>query len=304
MDGKGFQGGFPARGLTRAQRREALAVLWGRSEGEIEGRDRAWCGRVGAVRTARAKGRFPTVDAGSAALPVLMAAKCKGCGRTFNALSGTPLSGLHHMIRGSLAKGETVRASAARCGGVSTSFRWRHRSKRFGGAQGIVEADENVLESRKGARGLRTQGTAAGRHSHGGGPERDDGQRCAAQAMRRRSRLLSPGGREGRPAGLRRWRELPTLRRRARGEPRSAQPLDGGTGSGRSACADGEQPPQPVEASCVPAAASPPAIWTTLSCHLVGLPPAPMTGPVSITRCAYNSRIEPKVNLIPAVPGG
>ena len=38
--------------------------------------------------------------------------------------------------------------------------------------------------------------------------------------------------------------ELPTLRRRARGEPRSTQPLDGGTGSGRSACADGEQPPQ------------------------------------------------------------
>ena len=32
----------------------------------------------------------------------------------------------------------------------------------------------------------------------------------------------------------------------ARGEPRNIQPLNGETGSGRSACADGEQPPQPV----------------------------------------------------------
>ena len=46
--------------------------------------------------------------------------QCKGCGRTFNALTGTPLSGLHHKERwlsfgASLAKGETVKASAARC---------------------------------------------------------------------------------------------------------------------------------------------------------------------------------------------
>ena len=43
--------------------------------------------------------------------------QCKGCGRTFNALTGTPLSGLHHKERwlsfgASLAKGETVKASA------------------------------------------------------------------------------------------------------------------------------------------------------------------------------------------------
>ena len=43
MDGKGFQVWLSAaRGLTRAQRREALAVLSGRSEGEasaaLEGR--------------------------------------------------------------------------------------------------------------------------------------------------------------------------------------------------------------------------------------------------------------------------
>ena len=88
----------------------------------------------------------------------------------------------------------------------------------------------------------------AGTGSHGGGPERNDGQRGAAQGRCGGAHgCPRPGGREGRPAGLRRWRELPPLRRRARGEPRSTQPLDGGTGSGRSACADGEQPPQPVE---------------------------------------------------------
>ena len=63
MDGKGFQVWLSAaRGLTRAQRREALAVLSGRSEGEASkaaielGVDRA-----GAIRTARAKGRFRAV---------------------------------------------------------------------------------------------------------------------------------------------------------------------------------------------------------------------------------------------------
>ena len=72
--------------------------------------------------------------------------QCKGCGRTFNALSGTPLSGLHHKERwlsfgASLEKGETVKASAARSDSEVL--------------KGIVEADETyVLESRKGARGL------------------------------------------------------------------------------------------------------------------------------------------------------
>ena len=47
--------------------------------------------------------------------------QCKGCGRTFNALTGTPLSGLHHKERwlsfgASLAKGgdgEGLRRRAA-----------------------------------------------------------------------------------------------------------------------------------------------------------------------------------------------
>ncbi len=288
MDGKGFQVWLSAaRGLTRVQRHEALAVLSGRSEGEAskaaielgvdEARRCPHCASEGAVSRGMARG--------------LRRYQCKGCGRTFNALTGTPLSGLHHKERwlsfgASLAEGETVKASAARCDvAVSTAFRWRHRFLAAARSdsevlKGIVEADETyVLESRKGARGL--QGTAAGRREEarplarqvpvlGGGPERDDGERGAAQGRRGGAHGCSrPGGREGRPAGLRRWRELSTLRRRARGEPRSTQPLDGGTGSGRSACADGEQPPQPVEGL----AASPPRHRHPLSGQLPELVP-------------------------------
>ncbi len=57
----------------------------------------------------------------------------KRCGKTFNALSGTALSGLHHKQRWlalgrSLVGREAVRRSAQRCGvAVTTAFRWRHR---------------------------------------------------------------------------------------------------------------------------------------------------------------------------------
>ena len=163
MDGKGFQVWLSAaRGLTRVQRHEALAVLSGRSEGAAskaaielgvdEARRCPHCSSEGAVSRGMARG--------------LRRYQCKGCGRTFNALSGTPLSGLHHKERwlsfgASLAEGETVKASAARCDvAVSTAFRWRHRFLAAARSdsevlKGIVEADETyVLESRKGARGL------------------------------------------------------------------------------------------------------------------------------------------------------
>ena len=298
MDGKGFQVWLSAaRGLTRAQRREALAVLSGRSEGEAskaaielgvdEARRCPHCASEGAVSRGMARG--------------LRRYQCKGCGRTFNALSGTPLSGLHHKERwlsfgASLAKGETVKASAARCDvAVSTAFRWRHRFLAAARSdsevlKGIVEAGRDLRPGEpEGRARAGAHGTAAGRQgeearplaragtgSHGGGPERNDGQRGAAQGRCGGAHgCPRPGGREGRPAGLRRRRELPTVRRRARGEPRSTQPLDGGTGSGRSACADGEQPPQPVEG--LPA--SPPRHRHPLSgqlpelFHLVGLAP-------------------------------
>ena len=266
MDVKGFQAWLSAAsGLTRAQRREALAVLSGRSEGEAskaaielgvdEARRCPHCAREWAVSRGMARG---------------LRYQCKGCGRTFNALTGTPLSGLHHKERwlsfgASLAKGETVKASAARCdvahsAGV-TGF-WRRRgairrylrgswkrtrptSWRAGRVRAGLDARHGGGAERRRSAASRAsrcrfswRRTAAGRRS----------ARCCPGSMRRRSRLPPrSGGREGRPAGLRRWRELPTLRRRARGEPRNTQPLDGGTGSRRSACADGEQPPQPVE---------------------------------------------------------
>ena len=232
-----------ARGLTRAQRREALAVLSGRSEGEAskaaielgvdEARRCPHCASEGAVSRGMARG--------------LRRYQCKGCGRTFNALSGTPLSGLHHKERwlsfgASLAKGETVKASAARCDvAVSTAFRWRHRFLAAARSdsevlKGIVEADETyVLESRKGARGLGRKARRRGGKAKKRGLSREqvpvlmaaDRSGTTVSAVLPRvdaaalAAALDPGGREGRPAGLRRWRELPTLRRRARGEPRT-----------------------------------------------------------------------------------
>ena len=91
---------------------------------------------------------------------------CKGCSKTSNALTGTPLARLRHKDRwaefaASLSDGDTVKVSAQRCGVAgSTAFRWRHRFLRAvtGGTvklQGIVEADETfVLLSRKGERNL------------------------------------------------------------------------------------------------------------------------------------------------------
>ena len=105
MDVKGFQVWLSAaRGLTRAQRREALAVLSGRSEGEAskaaielgvdEARRCPHCAREGAVSRGMARG--------------LRRYQCKGCGRTFNALSGT-----------------RCRACTTRNAGCRSGRRWR-----------------------------------------------------------------------------------------------------------------------------------------------------------------------------------
>ncbi len=58
--------------------------------------------------------------------------RCKGCGRTFGAFTGTPFQGLRRpsawmVFADSLARGDSVRLSATRCGvAPSTAFRWRH----------------------------------------------------------------------------------------------------------------------------------------------------------------------------------
>ncbi len=110
------------------------------------------CGAGGAVSRGKARG--------------LRRFRCKDCGKTFGALTGTALSGLHHKERwlgfgASLAEGGTIKESAERCGiAPSTAHCWRHRflaavRQAPDRLAGIVEADESfVLESRKGARKL------------------------------------------------------------------------------------------------------------------------------------------------------
>ena len=163
MDQKRFRDRFShVDDLTPAQRQEVTAALSGRPEGEDslaaielgvdEERHCPHCGSGGAVSRGKARG--------------LQRYRCKACGKTFGALTSTPLSGLHHKDRWlsfgeALAKGETIRESAERCGiAPSTAFRWRHRfleavRQAPDRLAGIVEADEIfVLESRKGERKL------------------------------------------------------------------------------------------------------------------------------------------------------
>ena len=92
--------------------------------------------------------------------------RCKACGKTFNALTGTPMARLRHRERwldfaDCLRDQDTVKGAAVACGvAKTTAFRWRHRflgAATAGAAalSGIVEADETFfLFSRKGERHL------------------------------------------------------------------------------------------------------------------------------------------------------
>ena len=91
--------------------------------------------------------------------------KCRACGRTFNALTGTPLAQLRQrekwLIQArALDDGLSVRGAAAQMGvHRTTAFRWRHRflklpaRVRASALGGIAEADETyTLRSYKGQR--------------------------------------------------------------------------------------------------------------------------------------------------------
>ena len=146
--------------LSEAQTTEVGEVLAGRPAGEASvgaiemgvGEDRSCphCGASGAVANGKARG--------------MQRYLCRSCNRTFGAVTGTSLSGLHHKNLGltfaeCLANGDTVAVAAKRCGiALSTAFRWRHRflagirttSEKL---TGIVESDDTFfLESRKGDR--------------------------------------------------------------------------------------------------------------------------------------------------------
>ena len=93
--------------------------------------------------------------------------RCQACGKTSNALTGTPLAHLRHREQWlryaqALIEGVSVREAAQRCGvATNTAFRWRHRflagacSHRAAHEGGIVEADETFFrQSCKGQRHL------------------------------------------------------------------------------------------------------------------------------------------------------
>lgn len=106
--------------------------------------------------------------------------RCKDCGRTFNALTGSSLARLRKREQWAgyaqaLIEGVSVREAARRCGvDKNTAFLWRHRFLRAASEHraehetGIVEADETFfLESFKGQRDLprlaRRRGGVAGK---------------------------------------------------------------------------------------------------------------------------------------------
>jgi transposase-like protein len=89
--------------------------------------------------------------------------RCRECGRTFNALSSTPLARLRHKevwldFLNTMMEGDSIRQSAKVCGvNKNTTFRWRHRMlnnprhHEHEALQGIVEFDETYfLHSDKG----------------------------------------------------------------------------------------------------------------------------------------------------------
>ena len=90
--------------------------------------------------------------------------RCAACGRTFNALTGTPLARLRKKAQwlsfaACLSRSDTVRKASKICRvAVATSFRWRHRFLRAGVADaealsGIIESDETFFRrSFKGSR--------------------------------------------------------------------------------------------------------------------------------------------------------
>ena len=146
--------------LSEAQKLEPGEVLAGRRSGEASvaavemgvGEDRT-CPRCD-TRGAKANGKSNG----------LQRYLCRSCNRTFGAMTGTSMNGLHRKelwltYSDCLAKGNTIATAAKRCGiAVSTAFRWRHRflteiNTNTEKLKGIVEADETFfLESRKGDR--------------------------------------------------------------------------------------------------------------------------------------------------------
>ena len=108
--------------------------------------------------------------------------RCVPCGRTFNALTGTPLARLRYKAlwvdyADCLLASDSVRKAASQLGvHRNTTFRWRHRflslakTDRPHGLHGITEADElYLLESEKGARQMTRPARRRGGRAHKSG---------------------------------------------------------------------------------------------------------------------------------------
>jgi transposase-like protein len=107
--------------------------------------------------------------------------KCRGCARTFNTLTATPLARLRHKDKWErqadvLRQGLSVhRAADVLAVAPSTAFRWRHRflqlpqNLKAQALQGVIEADETYfLRSHKGQR----VGARKARHRGGSAAKR------------------------------------------------------------------------------------------------------------------------------------
>lgn len=106
--------------------------------------------------------------------------KCRGCSKTFNALTGTPLARLRYRDQWlvqtqALSDGLSITKAAELLGVArSTAFRWRHRFLQLPQAikarslQGIAEADETcILKSCKGQRARLADRGRQARHRGG-----------------------------------------------------------------------------------------------------------------------------------------
>jgi transposase-like protein len=186
--------------------------------------------------------------------------RCKGCRRTFNALTKTPMARLRKKDRWldyvqAMIEGRSLLKTAELCGvHPSTAFRWRHRFLSSPAADkpstlsGIVEADETfVLESFKGASGLTFRARPASEadwpairaqesnpHSRGARPKGRDLRRGPASGRQRLNRRGAGGGRHA---------EQPSRVRRRVGD--------------RRFCAQGQDPLHAVPAPGKPAPEAP-----------------------------------------------
>ena len=105
--------------------------------------------------------------------------RCVPCGRTFNALTGTPLARLRHKAlwlkyADCMLASDCVRKAAIQLGvHRNTTFRWRHRflslakTDRPHRLHGIAEADElYLLESEKGSKNMTRPARRRGGHAY------------------------------------------------------------------------------------------------------------------------------------------